>query len=86
MKFSFLFVPLDPAYKAGLAGHLPAKPVDNSTTRTIKLPHLFILFFVTFYQVRVITCFFLRKLQSQFILDKGEFFIYGGLAFYALEE
>jgi hypothetical protein len=24
-EISFLFVPLDPAYKAGLAGHLPAK-------------------------------------------------------------
>jgi hypothetical protein len=23
-EISFLFVPLDPAYKAGLAGHLPA--------------------------------------------------------------
>jgi hypothetical protein len=39
-EISFFIVPLDPAYKAGLAGHLPAKPVDNSTTRTIKLPHL----------------------------------------------
>jgi hypothetical protein len=39
-EISFLFVPLDPAYKAELAGHLPAKPVDNSTTRTINLPHL----------------------------------------------
>jgi len=24
-EISFLIVPLDPAYKAGLAGHLPAK-------------------------------------------------------------
>jgi hypothetical protein len=24
-EISFLFVPLDPAYKAGLAGHLPVK-------------------------------------------------------------
>jgi hypothetical protein len=24
-EFSFLIVPLDPAYKAGLAGHLPVK-------------------------------------------------------------
>jgi hypothetical protein len=54
-EISFLIVPLDPAYKAWLAGHVPAKPVDNSTTRTIKLPHLnfelwhlFILIFVTF--------------------------------------
>jgi hypothetical protein len=60
-EISFLIVPLDPAYKAGLAGHLPAKPIDNSTTRTINLPHLsfdihlnfelwhlFILIFVTF--------------------------------------
>jgi len=39
-EISFLIVPLDPAYEAGLAGHLPVKPVDNSTTRTIKLPHL----------------------------------------------
>ncbi len=62
-EISFLIVPLDPAYKAGLAGHLPAKPVDNSTTRTINLPichltfdihlnfalwHSFIHIFVTF--------------------------------------
>ncbi len=27
-----------PAYRAGLPGHLPVKPVDNSTTRTITFP------------------------------------------------
>jgi len=26
-EISFLIVPLDPAYKAGVAGHLPAKSV-----------------------------------------------------------
>jgi hypothetical protein len=29
-----------PAHRAGLAGHLQAKPVDKSPTRIINLPHL----------------------------------------------
>jgi hypothetical protein len=28
-EISFLIVPLDPAYKAGLAGHLPAKAIQK---------------------------------------------------------
>ena len=39
-EISFFIVALDPAYKAGIAGHLPVNPVNNSTTRTINLPHL----------------------------------------------
>jgi hypothetical protein len=29
-EISFLIVPLDPAYKVGLAGHLPVKEKPNS--------------------------------------------------------
>jgi len=34
-EISFPIVPLDPAYKAGLAGHLPAKKCDKYLKRVV---------------------------------------------------
>jgi len=38
-EISFLFVPLDPAYKAGLAGHLPAKVQSSESLENWKNEH-----------------------------------------------